>query len=77
MKISNQKILITRGASGFGLGLTETLVGQGNTIIISGRRKDRLDEVAARFPLSVIQVVCDVSKEEVRKLHQWIIANHP
>jgi len=77
MKISNQKILITGGASGIGLGLTEKLVEQGNTIIICGRRKDRLDEVAARFPLSVIPVVCDVSREEeVRKLHQWVVANH-
>lgn len=78
MKISNQKILITGGASGIGLGLTEKLVEQGNTIIICGRRKDRLDEVAARFPLKVIPVVCDVAREEeVRNLHQWVVAKHP
>ncbi|WP_345949279.1 SDR family NAD(P)-dependent oxidoreductase [Mucilaginibacter sp. PAMB04274] len=77
MKISNQKILITGGASGIGLGLTEKFVEQNNTVIICGRRKDKLDEVAVRFPKQVIPVVCDVAQEEeVRRLHQWILTNH-
>lgn len=77
MKISNQKILITGGATRIGLGLTEKLVEQNNTVIICGRRKDKLDEVAARFPSKVIPVVCDVAQEEeVRKLHQWMVVNH-
>ncbi|RZM20267.1 MAG: SDR family NAD(P)-dependent oxidoreductase [Pedobacter sp.] len=77
MKISHKKILITGGATGIGLGLTEKLVEQNNTVIICGRRKDKLDEVAARFPSQVIPVVCNVAKEEeVRKLHQWVLTNH-
>jgi uncharacterized oxidoreductase len=38
MKISNNKILITGGASGIGLGLTKRFVKENNTVIICGRR---------------------------------------
>jgi len=77
MKIFHKKILITGGATGIGLGLTEKLVEQNNIIIICGRRKEKLDAVAARFPSKVIPVVCDVAQEEeVRKLYQWVLTNH-
>lgn len=76
MKLANNKILITGGASGIGLGLTERFVQENNTVIICGRREATLKEVAAKFP-SVITKVCDLSVEEDRiELYNWVNENH-
>lgn len=76
MKLSGNKILVTGGASGIGLGLTERFIRENNTVIICGRREDVLQEVASKFP-SVITKVCDLSIEEERtKLFEWIRAEH-
>ena len=76
MTITNNKILITGGASGIGLGLTERFIKDNNTVIICGRRESVLKEVADKFP-SVITKVCDLSKEEERiELYNWIAKNH-
>jgi len=76
MNLSNNKILITGGASGIGLGLTERFVRENNTVIICGRREDVLNEVAEKFP-SVITRVCDLSVEAEREaLYDWIAAEH-
>ncbi|KOP38365.1 SDR family oxidoreductase [Flavobacterium sp. WLB] len=77
MNLSNNKILITGGASGIGLGLTERFIQENNTVIICGRRESVLNEVKAKFP-SVITKVCDLSLEEERiALYKWIQENHP
>ena len=76
MKISNNKILITGGASGIGLGLTERFINDNNTVIICGRRADVLQEIKEKFP-TVITKVCDLSSETQRvELFNWINANH-
>ena len=76
MKLSNNKILITGGASGIGLGLTERFIQENNTVIICGRRESALKEVADKFP-SVIIKVCDLSAEADRiKLYNWVAEKH-
>ncbi|HZX57392.1 MAG TPA: SDR family NAD(P)-dependent oxidoreductase, partial [Mucilaginibacter sp.] len=50
MQLANNKILITGGASGIGLGLTERFIQEGNTVIICGRRESVLKEAAQKFP---------------------------
>lgn len=76
MKLTNNKILITGGASGIGLGLTERFISENNTVIICGRREEALKEVAIKFP-SVITKVCDLSLEADRtELFNWISQNH-
>jgi uncharacterized oxidoreductase len=76
MKISNNKILITGGASGIGLGLTERFVKENNTVIICGRRESLLEEVAGKYP-SVITRRCDLSlASEREELFRWISEKH-
>jgi uncharacterized oxidoreductase len=76
MKLANNKILITGGASGIGLGLTERFIRENNTVIICGRREAVLKEAAAKFP-SVITKVCDLSIESDRiELYNWVAKNH-
>ena len=77
MKLSNNKILITGGARGIGLGLTERFIQENNTVIICGRRETTLREVKDRFS-SVITKVCDLSLEADRiELYNWVSENHP
>jgi uncharacterized oxidoreductase len=75
MKMKNNTILITGGATGIGFALAESFVRLGNTVIICGRRADRLEAAKKRLPaLNVKQ--CDVSKESDRKaLYAWIEEN--
>jgi uncharacterized oxidoreductase len=76
MKLSGNKILITGGATGIGLGLTKRFIQENNSVIICGRRESALKEVAAGYP-SVITRVCDLSTEAERvDLYQWVLANH-
>lgn len=76
MKISNNKVLITGGASGIGFGLTERFVKENNTVIICGRRESLLEEVSKKYP-SVIIRRCDLSKSSEREnLFGWISEKH-
>ena len=76
MNLKNNKILITGGASGIGLGLTERFLKENNTVIICGRRESVLKEVSDKFP-AVITKVCDLSVEAERtELYKWVEANH-
>jgi uncharacterized oxidoreductase len=77
MNLSNNTILITGGASGIGLGLTERFLQDNNTVIICGRRESALQEVVRKHP-AVITKVCDLSiATEREQLFQWIAEEHP
>ena len=77
MKLINNKILITGGASGIGLGLAERFIHENNTVIICGRREQALKGVKDKFP-TVITKVCDLSIEADRiELYNWVSENHP
>lgn len=77
MNLSNNKILITGGATGIGLGLTERFIKEGNTVIICGRRESVLNDAQAKFPQAITKV-CDLAQEADRvELYNWIATNHP
>jgi len=76
MNITNNKILITGGASGIGLGLTERFLEESNSLIICGRRADALQEISDKYP-QIITRVCDLSIEKERiDLFNWIEKEH-
>ncbi|MBK7384270.1 MAG: SDR family NAD(P)-dependent oxidoreductase [Flavobacteriales bacterium] len=76
MQLSNNKILITGGASGIGFAMAERFVAEGNTVIICGRRADALADAAKAVP-SLITRQCDLSKSEERvALFAWVAAEH-
>jgi uncharacterized oxidoreductase len=77
MQLSNNKILITGGATGIGLGLTRQFLKEGNQVIICGRRKEILEEVKSTFPALIIYT-CDLEQEKDRiSLFEWIKKEHP
>ena len=76
MKLSNNKILITGGATGIGLALAARFIEENNTVIICGRRASALQEAAEKFP-ALITRVCDVANAGEREnLLSWIAAEH-
>ena len=76
MKQTNNKILITGGATGIGLGLTERFIKDNNTVIVCGRRANVLREVKEKLP-TVITKVCDLNSETERvELFNWINTYH-
>jgi len=76
MKLLNNKILITGGATGIGLGLTERFLIENNIVIVCGRREAVLKDLSDKHP-SVITRTCDLSKAgEREKLFAWISEEH-
>ncbi len=77
MRLSNNKILITGGASGIGFALAERFISENNQVIICGRRADVLKEAQEKLP-SITTKVCDLSVESERiSLFNWISDHHP
>ena len=77
MKMSENTILITGGATGIGYSMTRYFHERGNTIIICGRREDRLEQAAKELQ-GLHTIKCDVADSDDRKtLFQYISDNFP
>lgn len=50
MKLTERTVLITGGSSGIGLELAKQLLARGNTVIVTGRDRTRLDRAASELP---------------------------
>jgi uncharacterized oxidoreductase len=72
MNITNKTVLITGGATGIGFSIAKKLSGNGNTLILAGRREDKLKSAVAQLS-QASYIVADITKEEdVNKLVQQI-----
>jgi uncharacterized oxidoreductase len=77
MKITNNTILITGGATGIGLALAKKFIANNNTVIVCGRRQEKLNEAKAILP-ALITLQCDISNiEQRRELYKTCIASYP
>ncbi|MGY1746772.1 SDR family oxidoreductase [Blastococcus sp. SYSU D00695] len=50
MDIAHSTVFITGGTSGIGLGLAQRLMAAGSTVVVGGRRTDRLARIAEELP---------------------------
>lgn len=76
MRVSNNKILITGGATGIGLALAQRFVDENNTVVICGRRESVLKEAVSKIP-SLITKTCDLAlAHEREELFRWITKEH-
>jgi uncharacterized oxidoreductase len=77
MRQSDNVILITGGTAGIGRALAERFHAAGNTVIISGRRRDALDEVCARYPGMVGYSADMTDASAIADLARVVLADHP
>jgi uncharacterized oxidoreductase len=77
MELQNNTILITGGASGLGFEFASQLLALGNTIIITGRNQDKLDETRKKLP-GIHKFQSDVSDPQaIAKLTDAVITEFP
>jgi uncharacterized oxidoreductase len=77
MQTNNNTILITGGATGIGFALAEKFSKNGNTVIICGRRNDKLVEARKKCPELHIRATDINNPKDRLELKQWIISNFP
>ena len=77
MQISGNTILVTGGNSGLGRRFAEEFAKRGNTVIITGRKQDTIDEVVAGTP-GIAGYVLDVSDAQaIKDFAAKVAADHP
>ena len=77
MRLTGNTIFITGGGSGIGRGLAEAFYKLGNKVIISGRRKDRLQAVISDNP-GIAAIELDIADlASIKMAAATLIADHP
>ncbi len=70
MKLEGKVAIVTGGGTGIGAATTKKFVAEGAKVLISGRRKEKLEETAASLPAGTVKICRgDVSKhEDIKKM---------
>jgi uncharacterized oxidoreductase len=77
MNISGNTIFIPGSTSGIGLALALELQSRGNTVIIGGRRTDRLKQIAADHPGLDSVVIDTTDPASIESAAQQVLDRHP
>jgi uncharacterized oxidoreductase len=77
MKLNGNTIFITGGTSGIGRALAERFHTLGNTVIIAGRRKALLDEIAKATP-GIDTIELDINDaQQIKRVAATLTAKYP
>ncbi len=77
MRLSENTVLITGGASGIGAALAETFLFHQNTVIVCGRNSSKLDALKAMHP-DIVTIGCDVTDDkQVLKMKRQLALDFP
>ena len=77
MNLATNTVLLTGGASGIGLALAVRFLRAGSTVIIVGRRDDKLTVARQNYPGLVVRQ-CDIAEPAQRQeLVLWATATYP
>lgn len=77
MNLATNTILLTGGASGIGLALAVRFLRAGSTVIIVGRRADKLAEAQQRYPGLITRQGDIATAAERTELVRWATAEYP
>jgi len=77
MNLKDNTVLITGGTSGIGLAFAEAFLKEGSTVLVCGRRANRL-KVLEEKHANLHTKICDIAKAEDREeLATWATQNFP
>lgn len=77
MNITGNTVFIPGATSGIGLALAERLVAAGNTVIVGGRRQERLDEIARTHPGIDTVRIDTADAASISEVTREVISRHP
>ena len=77
MKLTNDTILITGGSSGIGLEMAEQLLALGNTVIVTGRKEEKLNQVKKTYPKLHIYTVDVTEITSIQTLYKQVVTDFP
>ena len=77
MNISGNTIFIPGSTSGIGLALALALQARGNTVLIGGRRTDRLEQITAEHPGLDSVEIDTTDPASIDAAAQQVLARHP
>lgn len=63
MNLSDRRVLVTGGGTGLGAALARGFAAEGAAVVVAGRRRQPLDDLASSIP-GIVAVVADVTDED-------------